>query len=141
MGVYFRLHPATGGVPACRGSGEIDDSEREGISVFPEEDGLYRYMAARDVADAKLLLLEGEATGDTDFDADEGAVLITPTRVVDVRDPDLDRSRHGGGAPEEVARRWDTPCGFRVEAPPERDLETLDRIRAVREATSALHER
>jgi hypothetical protein len=53
----------------------------------------------------------------------------------------VDRSRHGGEAPEEVARRWDTPCGFRVEAPPERDLETLDRIRAVREATSALHER
>jgi len=46
-----------------------------------------------------------------------------------------------GEAPEEVARRWDTRRGFRVEAPPERDLETLDRIRAVREATLALHER
>jgi DnaJ-class molecular chaperone len=79
--------------PACRGSGEIDDSEREGISVLPEEDGLYRYMAARDgnVADAKLLVLEGESTGDTDFDADEGAVLIRPTRVVDVREPALER--------------------------------------------------
>jgi hypothetical protein len=51
------------------------------------------------------------------------------------------RSRDGGEAPEEVARRWGTQCGFRVEAPPERDLETLDRIGAVREATSALHER
>jgi DnaJ-class molecular chaperone len=92
--------PACGGevrylaeCPACQGSSEIDDSEREGISVFPEEDGLYRYIAGRDgnVADAKLLLLEGEPTGDEDFDADEGAVLITPTNLVEVRDPDIAR--------------------------------------------------
>jgi hypothetical protein len=75
------------------GSRQINDSEREGISVFPAEDGLYRYMAAfdRDVSDAKLLLLEGEPTGDADFDAHEGALRIVPIRVVDVRDPDLGR--------------------------------------------------
>jgi hypothetical protein len=44
-----------------------------------------------DLSDAKLLLLEGEPTGDADFYAHEGALLIVPTRVVDVRDPDLGR--------------------------------------------------
>jgi xylulokinase len=45
-----------------------------------------------------------------------------------------------GEAPNEVARRWDTRGGVTVDAPPERDVETLDRIRATREATLALHE-
>jgi xylulokinase len=45
-----------------------------------------------------------------------------------------------GGAPEEVARRWDTRGGLTVEAPAERDLEALERIRKTREATLALHE-
>jgi xylulokinase len=45
-----------------------------------------------------------------------------------------------GEAPEEVARRWDTRGGIAVEAPAERDLEALERIRATREATLALHE-
>jgi xylulokinase len=46
-----------------------------------------------------------------------------------------------GEAPEEVARRWGTRGGVIVEAPAERDVETLERIRATREATLALHER
>jgi xylulokinase len=45
-----------------------------------------------------------------------------------------------GEAPEGVARRWDTRGGIRVEAPTERDLGALERIRATREATLALHE-
>ena len=45
-----------------------------------------------------------------------------------------------GEAPEMVARRWDTRRGVTVDAPVERDVETLDRIRATREATLALHE-
>jgi hypothetical protein len=40
-----------------------------------------------------------------------------------------------------VARRWDTRRGIAVESPAERDLETLQRIRATRNATLALHER
>src|SRR4051794_12347073 len=62
--------------PACEGSGEVDDSERDGISVFPDEDGLYRYMASRDadIASAQLVVLEGEKSEDRDFDADEGAL-------------------------------------------------------------------
>jgi xylulokinase len=45
-----------------------------------------------------------------------------------------------GEPPEEVARRWDKRGGITVEAPAERDLEALERIRATREATLALHE-
>jgi xylulokinase len=45
-----------------------------------------------------------------------------------------------GEAPEEVARRWDTRSGTTVEPPPERDVETLDRIRSTREATRVLHD-
>ncbi len=55
--------------------------------MFPDEDGLYRYMLGRNgnVRDAQLVVLEGEPSGDEDFDADEGTVLITPTAIV--RDP------------------------------------------------------
>jgi hypothetical protein len=82
-----------GECPACEGSGEIDDAEREGVSVFPDEDGLYRYMLKRDadLDGSKLVELEGEPSGDEDFDADEGAVLVKPTGIVDVREPDLER--------------------------------------------------
>jgi len=41
--------------------------------------------------------------------------------------------------PEEVARRWKTSRGVVVEPPAERDLETLHRIRATRDATLGLH--
>ncbi len=79
--------------PACEGSGEIDDSAREGVSVFPDEDGLYRYMLKRDadLSAAVLVELEGRESADQDFDADEGAVLIRPTRVVDRRPVDSRR--------------------------------------------------
>jgi xylulokinase len=46
-----------------------------------------------------------------------------------------------GEAPEELARRWNTRRGVAVAPPAERDRETLERIRATREATLALHER
>jgi xylulokinase len=45
-----------------------------------------------------------------------------------------------GDAPDAVARRWDTRRGITVEPPTERDLEALERIRATRDATLALHE-
>jgi DnaJ-class molecular chaperone len=82
-----------GECPACGGSGEIDDSSRDGVSVFPAEEGLYRYMLRRrgNLGGALLVELEGEPTGDEDFDADEGALLIRPTRIVDVCEPDWDR--------------------------------------------------
>ena len=78
--------------PACEGSGEIDDSERDGVSVFPDEDGLYRYMVRRDadLEGCSIVELEGEEAADEDFDADEGALLIRPTRVVGVSEIDRD---------------------------------------------------
>jgi xylulokinase len=45
-----------------------------------------------------------------------------------------------GDAPEDVAPRWNTRRGTTVEPPHERDLETLHRIRATRDATLALHD-
>ncbi|HEX8051954.1 MAG TPA: hypothetical protein VF517_03115 [Thermoleophilaceae bacterium] len=93
--------PACGGkvrytdeCPACEGSGEIDDSCRDGVSVFPDEDGLYRYMLKRD-ADlderCQLVKLEGEQSQDEDFDADEGALLVKPRRIVASGKLDWDR--------------------------------------------------
>ena len=80
--------------PACKGSGEIDDSVRKGVSVFPDEDGLYRYMLGRD-ADldeaCQLVEIAGPESEDEDFDADEGALLILPERIVDVRSLDWER--------------------------------------------------
>src|SRR5215207_4132128 len=75
--------------PTCGGTGEIDDSERRGVSVFPDEEGLYRYMRRRgaEIDDACLVELEGEPSPDEDFDADEGAMLIIPHAVVAVREP------------------------------------------------------
>ena len=80
--------------PACEGSGEIDDSSRDGVSVFPDEDGLYRYMRERDaeIEESVLLELEGRESDDEDFDADEGALLIHPTKIVDVRRPSPSRN-------------------------------------------------
>jgi hypothetical protein len=79
--------------PACSGTGEIDDSERHGISVFPDKEGLYRYMRKRgaEIDDACLVELEGEPSPDEDFDADEGAMLIIPHAIVAVREPDRDQ--------------------------------------------------
>jgi xylulokinase len=45
-----------------------------------------------------------------------------------------------GEAPELVARGWDARRGTTLDPPAKRDLDTLERIRATREATLALHE-
>lgn len=70
--------------PACEGDGTIDRTTRNGVSVFPSIEGLRRYLAERD-AEANgcgVVELDGELTGDVDLDADAGALLIQPTRVV-----------------------------------------------------------
>jgi hypothetical protein len=80
--------------PVCEGSGEVDDSSRDGISVFPELDGLYRYMIKRDAdldEGCTVVELEGRNSEDEDFDADEGALLVHPTGIVEVRPVDFDR--------------------------------------------------
>jgi hypothetical protein len=70
-----------------------DGPKRDGVSVFPDEDALYRYMLRRDgdLADSVLVELEGRRSGDEDFDAEEGALLVHPTRILEVRP--LDRER------------------------------------------------
>ena len=92
--------PACGGrihymdeCPACEGSGEIDDSSRDGVSVFPSAEGLYRYMSKRDVDLDGCVMVElaGEESKDEDFDADEGALLIRPERVVETHPLDGDK--------------------------------------------------
>lgn len=84
-----------GECPTCRGSGEITDSQRRGVSVFPDADGLYRYMLRRDadMSDSMLVELEGDESDDVDYDADEGALLVFPTRIV--RSCDVDEARVG----------------------------------------------
>ena len=78
--------------PACGGTGRIDDPARRGVSVFPDEDGLYRYMLKREgkLRGQRLVVLEGELSEDEDVDADEGALLVRPTRIVEARDVDLE---------------------------------------------------
>jgi hypothetical protein len=73
-----------GDCPTCKGSGEITESERRGVSVFPDPDGLYRYMLRRDsdMENSVLVELEGKESDDPDFDADEGALLVFPTRII-----------------------------------------------------------
>ena len=70
--------------PACEGDGQIDRTTRRGVSVFPSMEGLLRYLAEREVdtAGSEVVVLEGELTGDRDLDADAGALLIKPTRVL-----------------------------------------------------------
>ena len=81
--------------PACEGSGYITDAQRRGVSVFPDEEGLYRYMVDRgaDFGDCIVIELEGHESEDEDFDADEGALLVIPTAIVDTRPVDEDRLR------------------------------------------------
>jgi hypothetical protein len=70
--------------PACLGSGQITHTRRSGIAVFPAREGLYRYLAERDAAlEGKAVVeLEGRLSDEPDLDADAGALLIHPERIV-----------------------------------------------------------
>jgi hypothetical protein len=72
--------------PTCEGTGEIHRTERHGVAVFPSREGLYRYLAAKDadVEEKVVVELEGPISDDLDLDADEGALLIHPSRLVGV---------------------------------------------------------
>jgi hypothetical protein len=73
--------------PACKGSGQITDTQRRGVSVFRNAETLFQYMRARDadMSGSVVVELEGHESDDVDFDADEGALLVFPTRIVGVR--------------------------------------------------------
>lgn len=78
--------------PACQGAGEIHQTQRHGIAVFPSRKGLYRYLAVKDadVEDSVVVELEGPVSDDLDLDADEGALLIHPRRIVGVEPLDAE---------------------------------------------------
>lgn len=87
--------------PACLGDGEIDDTVRRGIAVFPRREGLYRYLACKetaDLGDKAVVELAGPLSEELDLDADQGALLIHPERIVAVEplDPEVveDIRRH-----------------------------------------------
>jgi len=90
--------------PACEGDGMIDRTTRDGVSVFPSLIGLLRYLIERDtnLSGVVILELEGELTGDRDLDADAGALLVRPTRILARHPIDQEmvgnlRRRVGGG--------------------------------------------
>ena len=70
--------------PTCEGSGDITRTKRRGISVFPSRAGLYRYLVENggDLAGAEIVELAGDHSDDVDLDADYGALLVHPTRIV-----------------------------------------------------------
>jgi hypothetical protein len=68
--------------PTCEGDGRIDRTRRRGVSVFPSIEGLQRYLADREERPDFIVEIEGRLTGDRDLDADSGALLIRPTRIV-----------------------------------------------------------
>jgi hypothetical protein len=79
--------------PTCQGSGEIHRTERRGIAVFPKREGLYRYLAWKSDASVEgkvVIELEGELSEDRDLDADHGALLIFPERLVSVEPLDAE---------------------------------------------------
>jgi hypothetical protein len=82
-----------GECPACKGTGEITETERRGVSVFRDPDTLYTYMLRRDneMQDSMLVELEGRESDEPDWDADEGALLVFPTRIVHVVEVDRPR--------------------------------------------------
>jgi hypothetical protein len=79
-----------GECPACKGTGHITDTQRRGVSVFRNAETLFQYMRARDadMSGSVVVELEGHESDDVDFDADEGALLVYPTRIVGVRAPE-----------------------------------------------------
>jgi len=68
----------------CRGDGEVEDVRR-GVSVCASIPVLAQYLADREWGRAAVVVeLEGAMSDDADHEADEGADLIIPTRIVAV---------------------------------------------------------
>jgi hypothetical protein len=73
--------------PACEGTGEITHTRRRGIAVFPTREGLYRYLAERGGEGEGRVVVElrGRLSDERDLDADSGALLLLPERIVAVQ--------------------------------------------------------
>jgi len=67
----------------CRGTGEIDDSVRKGVSAVRSVDDLINYFRGRDATldGARLVVMRGEIIG-RDWDHEHGAVLIKPSKIL-----------------------------------------------------------
>jgi hypothetical protein len=78
--------------PACLGSGHISHTRRNGVAVFPTREGLYRYLAERDAElEGKVVVeLKGRIGEERDLDADAGALLLHPERIVAAQPLDLE---------------------------------------------------
>jgi hypothetical protein len=63
--------------------------ERQGVASFPTLEGLQRYLDERDadLSGYVFVEMEGELSEDRDLDADEGAILVFPRRIVGVHQP------------------------------------------------------
>jgi hypothetical protein len=73
--------------PTCEGSGEIHRTQRRGVAVFPSRAGLYRYLAWKNDASVEgkvVVEVAGKLSDDCDLDADHGALLVSPDRVLSV---------------------------------------------------------
>src|SRR4051794_22547690 len=70
--------------PACEGSGEVSHTKRAGVSVFPTEAGLYRYLVEKgaELDDSIVVELTAEPSSERDLDADWGAILVHPLQIV-----------------------------------------------------------
>jgi hypothetical protein len=91
--------------PTCEGTGEITNTRRAGISVFPSIAGLLRYMVERDAdLDGLVVELDGEPTDDLDLDADSGALLVRPVAIVGAEPVDREVA-------EELRRRLSATSG------------------------------
>lgn len=69
----------------CRGAGEVEDV-RHGVSAALTVTALYDYFAGRDaeLAGCSLVTFDGDFAADDDLDADDGAVLTYPRRIIAV---------------------------------------------------------
>ena len=57
-----------------------------GRGAFPTAEGLYHYLLATEAELVGFLVeLDAEPSGEVDFDADQGAVLVIPTAIQNVR--------------------------------------------------------
>lgn len=81
--------------PACLGDGQIRHTRRAGLAVFPEREGLYRYLAEKNanVSGKMVVELEGRPSEERDLDADAGALLILPERIDSVAPLDIELIR------------------------------------------------
>lgn len=71
----------------CRGDGQEQMDRQDGVSVCRTIGQLEAYLADRSPSRANTVLveLEGDECDDQDLDAEHGALLVRPTRIISVR--------------------------------------------------------